>query len=182
MNLKFSRSGKWRKPTVLLVSALLIGCVVTNTFQPTNVSTQVVETLENGVKKDVKIKNTGSTAAFIRAAVVVTWQSADGKVYGRAPVADTDYTIMFNQTDWKLADDGFWYYKSAVDAGETTGNLIDSCALAGGATVPDGYTLHVEILGSGVQSVPEGVVCDVWSSGVSKLDNDGNLEVKGGAQ
>lgn len=178
MNLKqFFKHGKWHKSTLLLVSALLLGCLViggtvallvtdtdpiTNIFTPSSVSTQVVETLKDGVKSDVKIRNTGSTDAYIRAAVIVTWQNADGQVYGRAPVKDTDYVIAFG-SDWTLAVDGFYYWSDPVAASAETGVLIASCQPVEGKA-PDGYTLHVEILGSGVQSVPTTVVSEVWSS------------------
>ena len=45
---------------------------ITNTFTPSNVTISIEESMSGNVKNDVKIKNTGNTAAYIRAAVVVT--------------------------------------------------------------------------------------------------------------
>lgn len=154
-----------KKSLITLVSLLAVLCVtvggtlaflvdtdgpITNIFNPSEVTTAVTETNQNGVKTNVQIKNTGDTDAYIRAAVVVTWQNEAGEVYGQAP-AESDYKIVWG-TGWKKHTDGFWYYTSPVAAGASTTNLIDSCSLAENAAVPAGYFLNVEIIGSGIQS------------------------------
>lgn len=133
---------------------------VVNTFTPAEVTTTVDETIGDGVKKDVQIKNTGDTEAWIRAAVVITWQDKDGNVWGVAPKAGTDYKITYQTvTDpttangWVQGDDGFYYYTSPVAANGETNVLITSCQPVTGQA-PDGYNLCVEILGSGIQSYP----------------------------
>ena len=167
-----------KKIVALVVSIALLLCIgvgsilayltdetdpVVNTFTSSNVSTLIEETFTNGVKSNVTVKNTGDTDANIRAAVVVTWQDAEGNVYGKEPVAGTDYTITFNtseQTDpagkWELKSDGFYYWSNPVAAQASTGVLIATCTTT--ATPPEGYTLCVEIIASGIQSVgiPEG--------------------------
>ena len=64
---------KTKQPVALVAILVLLCCTVagtvaylvtstdpvTNTFTPAHVSTAVDETFENGVKSDVKIKNTG---------------------------------------------------------------------------------------------------------------------------
>ena len=50
----------------------------TNIFEPSKVTTEVVEVIKNDVKTNVQIKNTGDTDAWIRAYVVITWQDKDG--------------------------------------------------------------------------------------------------------
>lgn len=126
---------------------------VENNFTTAKVTTGVDENFVNGVKSNVKIRNTGDTEAWIRAAVVVTWQDAQGNVLGEAPKAGTDYTIVWNYTKWVTGNDGFYYYTDAVAASAATGELITSCEPVEGKT-PDGYNLCVEILGSGIQSWP----------------------------
>lgn len=138
---------------------------VVNTFTPAEVTTTVDETIVGDVKSRVKIENTGDTKAWIRAAVVITWQDKDGNVWGVAPVENTDYTITWN-TDgtvsdagtisagsWYKGTDGFYYYTSPVATGDTTGVLITSCQPVADKA-PTGYNLCVEILGSGIQSYP----------------------------
>lgn len=194
---------KLRKPFIVLVSCvLLLGLViggtaallidksenVVNKFNPSQVTTYVEETRDGSIKKNVMIKNTGDTTAYIRAAVVVTWQNADGDVYGQVPVLGTDYTIVYKTTTepgankWIKAADGFYYYtspvKSVVEDKDhcTTDILITSCSPVDGRA-PEGYYLNVEILGSGIQYVPTSVVTEQWASGVREIDADGTTLV-----
>lgn len=173
-------SAGWNKSLVLILAlALVITAVVggvvafmkantgsvNNSFTSAFVSTQVNEEFDGNTKADVTVENTGTTRAYIRATIVVTWQSEDGStVFGMPPVAGTDYVITQNNTDWVLGADGFWYYTKPVAADHETGNLIDSLMLGENANVPDGYSLHVEILSSGIQSIPDTTVEDMWSN------------------
>lgn len=134
---------------------------VQNTFTPSEVTCMIDEemSIDKTKKENVKVVNTGDTEAYIRAAVVVTWQNADGEVLGELPVLDTDdnegdYIIDYNSTDWTKGDDGYWYYKSAVGVNATTENLINSCVIVNTAPAAD-YTLHVEIIADAIQA--EGV-------------------------
>lgn len=189
---------KMTKPTALLVSLLLILSVtvggtlaflltrsgpVENTFTPSTVTTSVVEDFDGNVKKEVQIKNTGDTAAYIRAAVIITWQDGDGNVYGQKPAEGTDYTITWFDDDvdtandyWKQAADGFYYWTKPVAATDSTGYLIMECKPVADKA-PAGYSLCVEILGSGIQSQPTTVVTTEWDSGVGgiKVENGVNL-------
>ena len=153
---------------------------VVNKFNPSSVTTEVYEEREGNVKKNVKIQNTGDTTAYIRAAVVVTWQDANGNVYGQMPVrcdcetkcseednTNHDYAMELDLANgWKKSSDGFYYWTSPVEPNALTGTLITSASPVAGKA-PEGYSLCIEILGSGVQSKPTSVVTDVWSSGVS---------------
>lgn len=176
------RSGK---SAALLVSLLLLLSVTIggtiaflmdsdgplhNMFNPSQVMTNVVETLEGTTKKDVKIQNTGDTDAWIRAAVVITWQDEAGNVYGQTPVADTNYTAWNLGTDWVFGTDGFYYYKKPVASGLSTGALIDSIAPIGNPPA-EGYYLTVEIIGSGIQNKPASVFDTEWSSSGLTVDD-----------
>lgn len=187
-----------RKSAALLVSLLLLLTVtvggtiaflmdsdgpLANLFTPSQVTTEVEETFDGTTKSKVSIKNTGNTDAWIRAAVVITWQDKDGNVYGQAPVVNMDYNISYNISEeveadcWVEGEDGFYYWTSPVAAKadekiSATGILIGSCtALEGKA--PDGYYLTVEIIGSGIQSKPANVFNTEWSgSGLIVDDSD----------
>ena len=183
-----------KKSLILLVSVLMLAFVsvsgvlayltartepVENTFTPSAVTTAVTEYFDGEVKSNVKIQNTGDTEAYIRAAVVVTWQDAEGNVYGKAPVAGTDYAITFDfGAGWVKSSDGFYYWNMPVAPGAFTGVLISECSVLAAAPA-DGYTLHVEILGSGIQSKPADVVTTEWASGVQSVsENGGALSIK----
>lgn len=216
---KYSRRKvkKTKKSVALLASFLLLLCVtiggtaaflvdtsetVTNKFTPSKVTTEVVETRSGNVKSNVKIKNTGDTEAYIRAAVIVTWQDENGNVYGQKPVActtsgcdhencDKDYAIAYNLTNetesWKKSSDGLYYWTSPVLSQEEdsqncfTENLIQECKALKTKTVGVGddavtYYLNVEIIGSGIQSKPKSVVTSEWSSGVGGfVDEDSTI-------
>lgn len=194
----YKRSGK---SIALLVSLLLIigvtigGTIaylidrtdpVTNTFNPSEVTTSVEETRNGRTKSNVTIKNTGDTEAWIRAAVIMTWQDKDGNVYGQLPVAGKDYIIDYKLSEdgWVKGDDGFYYWTKPVKSVKEdpedclTGVLIESCAYSEGA--PEGYYLTVEIIGSGIQSKPSSVFSEEWTNSGLKVitDEDDNLKLK----
>lgn len=144
---------------------------VSNGFTFGEIDPVVEEDFNGSVKKDVYIKNNGTTGAYIRAAIVATWQDADGNVYGSAPVQGTDYTLTGTDSGWTKAADGYYYWYAAVGAGKTTGNLIGECAPVAGRS-PEGYTLHVEIAAQAIQATPKSAVQDAW--GVT-VDSDGRI-------
>lgn len=121
---------------------------VENEFTPGKVTSEVNENFNGTTKENVTIKNTGNVSAYIRAAIVVTWQDAQGNTLPEAPGTD-DYAISINTSDW-TQNGGYYYYKAAVPADGSTTNLINSCS----QTKPydDGRRLCVEIIGSAIQS------------------------------
>lgn len=200
-HLKHEKPSRWNKSKAMLVSLLLVIGVtiggtlaflvtsdgpVTNTFTPSQVTTYVDEdvTTVPGTKQNVRIQNTGDTTAYIRAAVVITWQDENGNVLGELPAEETDYTITYNlDSGWKKGADGFYYWTAPVLSDDEdafnchTGVLINSCKAKQTKTIGTGadavtYSLAVEIIGSGIQSVPASVVVEEWSSGVSSVSGD----------
>ena len=170
-----------KKKSILLLAltVLLLTCVVgstiaylatksaevSNTFTPTQVKTAVVEDFSDNKKDDVKIQNTGTTDAFIRATVVVTWQDAKGVVYAQKPVEGVDYEIKWSsKTGWTGPNDGFYYYESEVAPNGVTGVLFTDCKPLKAAPMA-GYTLHVEIICQGIQSagIPDETYANAWS-------------------
>ena len=150
---------------------------VVNTFTPVEVDIEIVEKLEENIKRDVQVANTGSTDVYIRAKVVVTWQNDEGNVYSTAPDLDNDYSISFNENDWILAEDGFRYCKVDVASNELSPILItEAKPLKVCENV--NYTLHIEILSQAIQSTPDEAV-DVWDSLVKKGDGTIRVNVEG---
>lgn len=157
---------------------------LTNVFKIADVTTKVTEDLNGKTKSNVKIQNTGTTNAWIRAKVVISWQDKDGNVYGsKSPYSGTDYEIEYGSpNDWIKGNDGFYYYKNPVSPNDSTDNLINSCEILDNANIPNGYNLCVEIICSGIQSDPSSVFNDEWGTGSNlKVNTDGNsLVVKTG--
>lgn len=186
-------AGKTPKVILLVVSLLLVMVLsiggtlawltaetdpVVNIFTAGEVTTTVVEKLENGVKNNVQIKNyEKSVDAYIRAMVVVTWQNDDGNVYGTAPVENTDYTITWSETNgdnstWFKGSDGYYYHKAAVKPGNSTSVLFTNCEPFEDKA-PEGYHLCVEVISSAIQAEPSTAVTEVWK--VVTVDESGNL-------
>ena len=160
------------KAAVLLLSMiLLIGIAVgttvaflvartepmKSTFEYAKVSCEVT-----GSKENVQIKNTGNTAAYIRATYVVTWRDAYGKVAVSVP-GGYSYTLTENlSNNWKKGTDGYFYYTSPVVPGNSTLDSLPTCNV----TYPDNpeYTLSVEILAEAIQSEPAEAVQQAWGA------------------
>lgn len=134
---------------------------ITNTFTPSNVTIRIEENMSGKVKNDVKIENIGNTAAYIRAAVVVTWQDASGNVYGQVPVEGMDYSINWSKNGWMGPKNGYYYYTSPVAPRDKTGVLFTDCKPIK-AVPAEGYTLHVEIIAEAIQSTPASAVRGAW--------------------
>ena len=175
---------KTKQPVALVALLVLLCCTVAgtlaylvdktpevkNTFEPAHVSTAVDETFKNGVKSDVKIKNTGDIDAYIRATVVVNWASDTevGVVSGTAPKEGTDYTIDWTMVNWIKVGDYYYYTQKVAAKGETK-QLFTDCKLKEGVTPPSGYHLQVTILADGIQAEPIDAVKQAWGVDPSAL-------------
>lgn len=137
---------------------------ITNEFVPANVSCEIDETFENGVKSDVSIRNTGNVPAYIRAIVVVNFQNSNGEVLATAPEEGKDYTVIWAKSGWIKGSDGFWYYSSAVAPGKNTTDLIES---AGVITAPESFALNIRVIASAIQAEPAEAVNQAWNVSVS---------------
>ena len=126
---------------------------VVNSFESGNVPPTVVEKVSQGVKEEVTIKNGGNVKAYVRAAVIVTWQNSSGDVYGSAPVEVDDYSMTIPADGkWKLGSDDFWYYIVPVDAGAETAPLLTDGKMELDADIPSGYDLSMEIIAQTIQA------------------------------
>lgn len=142
---------------------------VENKFNDSSVMCEVTETFENNIKSNVAIKNTGDTQAYIRAYINVTWMDAEGNIFGNKPVENQDYELVFAEENNWIEINGYWYYQLPVNPQDSTDILISSCKLIDSASIPDGYSLSVEIVCSAVQSTPTDAVKQCWN--VEIMDN-----------
>ena len=133
---------------------------VTNSFAAPELETEIRESFDEDVKNRVRIANTGGVAAYIRAAVVVSWQNAAGQIYAQRPVAGRDYDISWTMSGW-IRKGNYAYCTAPVAPGGETGVLFTSCAPLRPAPA-EGYALHVEILSEAVQAEPDSAVREAW--------------------
>ena len=140
----------------------------TNEFSFGQVSCSVQETFDGTTKTDVSITNTGTIPAYIRCALVVTWQDPDGIVCAKAPRSGDDYTLELDLTNgWSQGSDGYYYWAEPVAPGMGTGILISSLTAVESHT-PEGYGLHMEILADAVQAAPPEAVCSAWKVSINE--------------
>lgn len=152
---------------------------VVNTFKAADIPPAVVEDFDNSVKSNVKIQNTGSADAYIRASVIFTWVDSEGNVYGEEPkewssnTNSGDYTITWcglaENGGWILGTDGYYYYKNKVGPSELTTVLFTDCKLVEGISIPEGYNFSVEILSQSIQSNPDQAIIDSWGDYAASL-------------
>ena len=155
---------------------------ITNIFVPANVETTVVM-WKGGEGYDgirCRVRNESDISAYIRAAVVVNWVKTDGAgnrhIHAIAPEEGVDYQIEFNTQNWIKAEypneEVIYYAKEpvgpcSIEGGEkkysTDYALFNNFKQISTVNQPDGYELEVEVVASGIQSVPYGVVSDKWN-------------------
>ena len=133
---------------------------LTNTFVPAKVTCKVDENFtEDGTeKKDVRIQNTGTTDAYIRAMIVANWCTADSKVVKTA----TPTYVGLPGSGW-VEHDGFYYYTKPVAPNQTTDSYLFTSCTPNTAEKPEGADhLEVNIICQAVQSTPAAAVGEAW--------------------
>ena len=93
--------------------------------------------------------------AYVRVAVVVNWQDANGNVWATPPVEGTDYTVEASDC---TKHDGYYYFNGTRKPGENFSVKINP------VTSKTGYTLHVQILAEGIQCVPASTAQTAWGA------------------
>ena len=161
---------------------------VENDFVPGKVACQVLEKFDTesgtSVKRNVRVKNTGNTDAYIRVLLVFTWKDDKGNIFSNKPQEGKDYQIVMDDlTNWIMqkSDAGlYFYYKKPVAPDAETGKLIDSLRQIAGVTGPENgkYKLSVDILADAVQANPPQAVKDSW--GVDVENDEIKIKTQGG--
>lgn len=143
--------------------------VLVNEFGFGSVAPSVDEKLDNNVKSDVAVKNSGSAPAYLRVAVDIYWQDKDGARLWDEPVEGNDYAIVWGDvlnasatnsaSSWVRSADGFYYWTSPVaPMDKTKGVLIKSVS----EKKTDGKNLVVDISTQAIQSTPDDAVKEAW--------------------
>lgn len=168
---------RWNRSFVVLAAIVLLvlGAVgttlawltdatdaIVNKFEYTEVKCEVQEEFDGLEKKNVKVTNTGSTDAYIRATYVVTFRDAEGNIVYGTPKEGIDYTIKLNNTNIWVYEDGYYYYGAQVDPNGETQNLIERFKGINTEKWPAGCHLSVEILASAVQANQKDAMGEAW--------------------
>lgn len=137
---------------------------VENIFKPAHVDGEVVEEVDSGIKKSVKIKSTSDVDAFIRAAVVANKIDENGDVLGSA-----DVSSHFCGDKW-TKNGNYYYYNGLVKPEENTTELLTSEI--------DLEGIQVTILAEAVQAepfTPEGYGKPAYEAWGIQIHSDGTL-------
>lgn len=181
------RAKKWKALIVAALAVVVLTAAVggtmawlstktqelTNTFEPAKVTCAVEEgSFDGKTKQNVKIKNTGTTNAYIRAMIVANWCTAadtNGKTKVVASYAvNASHFPGLHGSDW-VEHDGFYYYTLPVAPGQTTGNLFASCTPKNDEKPEGADHLEVNIICQAVQSTPANAVTEAWGVNPSTL-------------
>lgn len=136
---------------------------VTNKFAPASSGITIKEEVKENCKTEIAVKNTGDTGVYVRVSLVANYYDENGNITGGAAVSN----FTLNSDKWFLGDDGYYYYKQPVAAGDVTDNL-----LASGSKMQLEDNMQVTVLAQSIQASPTSVVYDKW--GVT-VNSDGTL-------
>lgn len=140
-----------------------------NTFEAPSVELAVVENFDGETKTGLRVENTGNTDVFVRAAVLIQAQAADGSVLAYTPSVGTDYTISGLGSDWFFKD-GYYYCKDPVAPGQETSILFSEIKAL---KVPlltfeeTEYFLAAHVASQVIQASPAKALQEAWPVSVS---------------
>lgn len=160
---------KKKKPVILILSLVLLLAVavggtvaylratsgsVTNTFTPAEVAIHPTESVDttNNTKSNIKFQNTGNVPVYIRATLAVYWKDSEGNFVAppagsSVKVGDVDIQNAQPLSNWTKVGD-IYYYNLEVAPNGWTDVLLDTIT----ATVPDGYTCHIDVHAEAIQT------------------------------
>ena len=170
----FNGSGGRKAALILslcLIFALAVGTTVallvahtnavTNTFTAAKSDIKIDENVENGEKSSIRIRNTGTAAAYVRVKLVMNWVDESGRVVtGALPEVS-----IVRDGSWITGSDGIYYYTKPVAPKDAEPDNVTSELL--GAPIkqenaPDGCHLEVTVLAESIQAAPSTAVEGAW--------------------
>ena len=119
-----------------------------NELTPAAVSCKVYETFEDNQKKSsITVQNTGKVDAYLRVRLVTYWVNDAGEI-----VAKPSMDLTVDVADGWLADkdNDTYYYKSPVEAGAETPNLLAAPLVLMKSS--DGYNQVIEVFAEAIQA------------------------------
>ena len=139
-----------------------------------------VSGVENrNIKETVTVANTGTHDAYIRLIAVTYWQDTKGNVVEKQS-EDLKLSSIVNTNDWIIGKDNVIYYKTPVESGASTADLLASgkkVTVTKVASDEEGFGIFeyyqvVEFIAEAIQASPDTAVTESW--GVV-LNSDGTI-------
>lgn len=172
--------GRYVRTGTLLLSLLLIAAAavggtvaylltqtdpVQNTFTSSHVSSEITETFDGTVKKNVNVKNTGDTDAYIRVKLVSYRVNGAGQTIGGTATIP-EFTPGTNWVQYE----GYYYYTQPVAAGQSPANpLIGEPGITlTQYTDADGGKQVIEVMAEAIQSAPAEAVQEAWGVSITQ--------------
>ena len=141
----------------------------TNSFIIGTVIPKVIETFDtdNNKKENIHIYNDGNFPIYIRVIPVYYFKNNNGELIDDVPVVDNDYSIIFSSSaNWIKGNDGYYYYKTLLEPGKKTDNLIEECLEINSS---DEKTFFIDVVAQAIQALPTKAVEEAW--GITIIDN-----------
>lgn len=131
---------------------------ITNTFTVATPGVKIEEGFDKQTKSNVQVKNTGEVEAYIRVALVPTWEDENGNAVAE-PASLDDLSITWgNSGKWLKGTDGYWYYKEPVAPGYSTEVLLEKATV----TTENGYHMNLQVMADSIQADPTRAVTAMW--------------------
>ena len=130
--------------TNLLKAHKVSGGIIENGGSPEGGEGDFTFTPGGNTTKKVQFENTGDAAVFLRVAYAQTWLDKDGELLAHGPSAPDPSYATPNWTgnwtsEWFYGDDGWYYYKKVLKAGDITDEVLDSVGFLNTPALPDEY-------------------------------------------
>ncbi|MFB0920505.1 MAG: hypothetical protein QMB62_06445 [Oscillospiraceae bacterium] len=177
---KFESRRRGRTATLLISLLVILGIGVSgtlaylfvlsdlliNSLNPVQVTSIVHEDFDKNTKNNVRIQNTGDIYAWIRVALVATWEDDDGNAVNRK-VLPGDVNVVFSGSGWVTGSDGYYYCTSEIAPNGYTPTLINSVTVNNSGA----YHLNYQILCEAIQAEPAETVHEAWPAVIVNSTN-----------
>ena len=136
---------------------------IQNSFKPSFVDCEVMESFNGTTKSEVNVQNTGDTEAYIRVKLVTYRVNDDGQHIGGIATIP-DFTPGEN---WKEFGGYYYYTLPVAPNAEPAADLIDSITLTGSYDDADGGKQVIEVMAEAIQSGPDYAVGQSWGVSIT---------------
>lgn len=135
---------------------------ITNNFDKVTVACGVEETFDGMTKKNVNVRNTGTTDAYLRVRLVAFRKDNEDVIGGKADIP------AFTPGDKWVKQGEFYYYTLPVKPGEMPDESLIPGMMLQDYTDVDGGVQDVTVLAEAIQAAPQKAVQTAWKVTISE--------------